>query len=131
MVAERGMPGQLAFDIEAAPGTPQGTHAAASNGHSESGVRTLTEPQNGSYAAAVREVRACSGCHQALTPGDVGQRRHLCAGCRARREQDLEAERSFRAGTVGRPSRCHCLRWAFSVNGDMLGRRCGKCGKRP
>lgn len=107
---------------------PQATHAAASNGRGASDVRPLIGPQNGSYAAAVLDIATCSQCGAELSAGDIGQRRSRCGQCRAQRSRDIAAARDWRAATG--PRRCECLRWAFSVNGDELGPRCGKCGGR-
>lgn len=102
-------PGQLVLDLTAASAP--------------------TEPQDG-LRALVEHVLHCSACRAELSPGDRGQNRALCVACRARREQDLAAERSFAAGLTGKPGRCRCLRRSISINGDGP-RRCFHCGRTP
>ncbi len=93
----------------------------------QSGVRPATAPQNGAYAAALLGVRDCTNCGAELSAGDLRHNRQQCVPCRERREQDLAAERSFAAGLTGKASKCACLRWSITENGDGP-RHCIKCG---
>lgn len=118
-------PGQLTFsDAQGASCGPLAPSAPPGHG------QPSTKAQNAAYTAARLAVTACSDCGHELTAADIGQNRRACTGCRRRREQDRAAERTFAAGLTGKPGRCRCLRWVFSVNGDELGYRCGKCGRR-
>lgn len=113
---------ELDFGAVSAPGPENGSR----------GQRTASEPdppQDGLHAL-LDAILQCCDCGTALTAGDLGQSRQLCVACRKARSQDLAAERAYRAGLTGKASKCRCLRWSITENGDGP-RRCIKCGRRP